>query len=151
MPPRIRVSVFDNQQDMTLKLDNVEEIVNQVVKAEGQSGHEASVYFIDHDEMCRMHADHFDDPSPTDCISFPMDDASEEHYRVIGEVFVCPKTAQLYAQEHGVSPHYEVTLYLVHGILHLLGYDDIYDEDRLAMRAAEKRHMDEIEKKGLLV
>jgi probable rRNA maturation factor len=145
------VSVYDHQKDMALRLENIEEIVNQIVQAEGQKAHEATVYFIDNDEMCRMHQEHFDDPSPTDCISFPMDDSSEEHYRILGEVFVCPKTAQRYALENQLDPYREATLYLVHGILHLLGYDDINEDDRLAMRAAEERHMQQIERKGLIL
>lgn len=149
--PRIRVSVYDHQKDMALRLDSIEEIVNQVVEAEGQTAHEASVYLIDDAEMCKMHLDHFDDPSPTDCISFPMDDSSEVHYRVLGEIFVCPKTAVTYAQQHNLDPYHEVTLYIVHGILHLLGYDDINEEDRLSMRAAEERHMSSIEQKGLIL
>lgn len=149
--PRIRVSIYDHQKDMALRLDSVEEIVNQIVEAECQAAHEASVYLIDDAEMCQMHLDHFDDPSPTDCISFPMDDSSEVHYRVLGEVFVCPRTAITYAEQHRLDPHREITLYLVHGILHLLGYDDINEEDRLSMRAAEERHMSVIEQKGLML
>lgn len=149
--PRVHVSVFDEQEDMSLNLDIVEEIVNQVVLNEGQFGHEASVTFISDEEMRRMHDEHFDDPSPTDCISFPMDDASEQHHRILGDIFVCPKTAMTYAKENNHDPYREVTLYIVHGLLHLLGYDDIKEDHRLAMRAAEAKHMAALEKSGLLM
>ncbi len=149
--PKVEVSLYDHQKDMSIKPDQVPEIVTQVVANENQTAHEASVYFITDDEMRAMHLTHFNDPSPTDCISFPMDDSNEKHYRVLGEVFVCPKTALLYAKKHQQDPYRELTLYLVHGLLHLMGYDDIEEEDRLKMRQAEARQMELLEKSGYLL
>ena len=50
-----------------------------------------------------MHGIHFNDPSMTDCMSFPMDAADEPGYRILGEVFVCPGVAFEYAREHNCS------------------------------------------------
>ena len=74
---------------------------------------------------------------------FPLDDGdSEEGYCILGDIFVCPKTAIDYAAKSGQDPYLEVRmLYIVHGLLHLMGYDDIESQDRKRMRAAEKRHM----------
>ena len=122
-------------------------VVKHVLATEGVETDEITIYFVTSPKICRLHADFFRDPSPTDCISFPIDDvdAVQDSYHVLGEVFVCPHTAIDYlstqSKEVISDPYQETTLYLVHGLLHLIGYDDIEDEDRLKMRAAEKKHM----------
>lgn len=148
---QLSVSLHNHQDDMSIALNNIEEIVNRVVDAEGQQADEASVTFVSDEEMCALHQIHFDDPTPTDCISFPMDGPEEAHYRVLGEVFVCPHTAITYATQNKLDPYRELTLYLVHGLLHLMGYDDIEEKDRLLMRAAETRHLQLLEDANLLL
>jgi probable rRNA maturation factor len=112
---------------------------------------EVSIYFVDTKTICDLHSRFFNDPSPTDCISFPMDEASDAGYRVMGDVFVCPETASIYAQKHRVDPYKEITLYAVHGLLHLLGYDDLKEDDRKKMRAAEKRYLARVENHSLWI
>ena len=51
--------------------------------------------------------------------------------------FVCSR----FVHENGGNPYRETTLYIIHGLLHLLGYDDQDDESRLIMRAQEKSAM----------
>ena len=101
--------------------------------------------------MRRLHARFFGDPSLTDCISFPMDSEAQEGYRILGEVFVCPQVARRYAESHKGDPYWETTLYVVHGLLHLMGYDDISEKERSLMRAAEGRQMRHLEKRGLIL
>ena len=57
-----------------------------------------------------------------------------------------PATAVEYAQKYRKDPFDETTLYIVHGLLHLLGYDDLNEEDRKKMRKAEARHMRQLKK-----
>ena len=70
-----------------------------------------------------------------------MDGDDDPGYRVLGEVFICPKAALDYTELEGGDPADELTLYVVHGLLHLLGYDDIALEDERVMREAERKHM----------
>lgn len=80
-----------------------------------------------------------------------MDDADETAYCVLGDLFVCPQVAVEYSQKHELDPSEELTLYVVHGLLHLMGYDDIEEDDVKTMREAEKIHMNHLKKKGLLL
>ena len=57
----------------------------------------------------------------------------------MGEVFICPEIALEYAEAHRLDPYEEATRYLVHGILHLLGYDDREGPDRRRMKKEEAR------------
>lgn len=141
------VNVFDQQSDLKIVLDEVRQIVLQVLADEGQECDEVNIYFVDTQVISQLHKDFFNDPSPTDCITFPIDDTiGLIPYRLLGEVFVCPATALAYAGKYRKDPLEETTLYIVHGLLHLIGYDDIDNDDRKEMKKAEARHMRQLKK-----
>lgn len=144
------VNVIDRQSDLKISVDQVKILVQEVISYEGQVCHEVNIYFVDTPSICELHEQFFDDPSPTDCISFPIDEEEEiVNYRLLGEVFICPATAFAYAAETNGDPYKETTLYVVHGLLHLMGYDDLNEEDILSMRGAEERHMQHLQTSGL--
>lgn len=138
----MRVNVINRQRDLSLDSRVVKKLVKRVIEDEGESCDEVSVYFVKTAEISKLHADYFDDPSPTDCISFPLDDTQDsEGYRHLGEVFVCPAVALSYATKKSLDPTQETLLYIIHGLLHLLGYDDQDPKAKRRMRRAEKRHV----------
>lgn len=139
----MQVTISNQQDDLLIDLEKVELIVIEVLKNEGIEPLEVSISFVDEEAICHLHEEYFDDPSFTDCISFPMDD------EVLGEVVVCPLAAIRYVKENGGEVYRELTLYLIHGLMHLIGLDDIEDEDETEMRAAEEKHLLLLEKKGL--
>jgi len=148
----MQIHVFNEQSDLPLSLKNVPSIVKAVIAFEGKKCDEVAIHFVDTKTICRLHEQFFDDASPTDCISFPMDSADEKNpYTMLGEVFVCPKTALEYAKKHRVDVYEETTLYLIHGLLHLMGYDDISIKACTLMRSAEKRHMTNLIERGLII
>lgn len=146
------LNVYTENSQSALSIDpaRVQRIVEEVVSSEKKKFDEASIHFVTTEEICALHAEYFDDPSPTDCISFPIDN-SDGGYRVLGDVFVCPETAIEYAGENGGDPYEEATLYIVHGVLHLLGYRDIEEEEEKEMRAGEARHMKHLKSLNLLL
>jgi probable rRNA maturation factor len=91
--------------------------------------------------MGELHARFFDDPAPTDVITFPGDAESG----VAGEICVCADVARDYAARQGCDPSRELALYLLHGYLHLAGYDDRDPAGRARMRRAERAGMKIIE------
>jgi len=96
---------------------------------------ELSLVFLTDPALAQIHADFMDDPSATDVITFEGDAATG----LAGEVCVSADTARDYAREHGHDFATELTLYLVHGWLHLAGYDDLRPAKKRRMRAAEAR------------
>ncbi len=92
------------------------------------------------DEMARLNEDYLQHEGPTDVITFSYVDEERlaiDEEPTVGEIFVCPEVAQLSASELGLPLEEEIILYLIHGILHLSGLDDIEKDDRAAMRQAE--------------
>lgn len=98
------------------------------------SGGELSVVFVDDRTIGQIHDDFMDDPSPTDVITFPANPEMES----AGEIIVSVDHAIARAVELGLPFSQELSLYLLHGWLHLAGYDDRNETDRQAMRTAEK-------------
>ena len=68
---------------------------------------------------------------------FPFD--AEEGTLMVGSVVICRAQARAQAEEYGHSEEREITYLLIHGLLHLLGYDHMTEEDKREMRALEKR------------
>ncbi len=142
--------IIVQQSDLCVDCARVEELTKQVIALENQTCDEVSIHLVDEPSICALHAEFFNDPSPTDTISFPLDSEDEPGHRILGDVFACPLTAVKYAKQHNLDPCRELTLYIVHGLLHLLGYDDLDPPQRKRMRAAEKRHMLNLQKRNLI-
>ena len=85
------------------------------------------VALVDDRTIAQLHERFLDKPGPTDVLSFP------------GEIVVSGDTARREAERRGLKPLHELLLYVVHGALHLKGYDDRKPKDRARMRAAERR------------
>ena len=98
---------------------------------------ELSLAFLTDAALARIHADFLDDPTTTDVITFEGNAALES----AGEICVSPDTAATFAATHDRDFSEELTLYIVHGWLHLAGYDDLKPAKKRRMRAAESRAM----------
>ncbi len=99
---------------------------------------ELSLVFLTDAALAQLHADFLDDPSTTDVITFEGDPA----LGAAGEICVSVDTAARYARAHQRDFSAELTLYLVHGWLHLSGYDDLEPAKKRVMRRAEARAME---------
>ena len=98
---------------------------------------ELSIVFLTDPALAKIHADFMDDPTATDVITFEGDPLAG----LAGEVCVSADTAAAYARKHRRDFAAELTLYVVHGWLHLAGYDDLQPAKKRRMRAAEARAM----------
>jgi probable rRNA maturation factor len=106
---------------------------------------ELGIVFVDDPDLARMHAEWLDDPAPTDVITF---DLGDEGGGPGGELYVSTERARAVARERGLDPIREHLLYVVHGALHLCGFDDHERRDRARMRAAERKVLAKIERAG---
>jgi len=102
---------------------------------------ELSIACLNEKAHCQLHADFLDDPSPTDVITFQGDPDEG----MAGEICVSVDMAKSYAETHGEDFSKELTLYLVHGWLHLAGFDDLTEKDRQAMKKEEHVCMTNLE------
>jgi len=105
----------------------------------GQPGREVDLVVVSDEALAELHGRFLDDDSATDVMAFDLGDEEEGPS---GEVYLSLDMARRVAAERGVSLARELSLYAVHGCLHLCGYDEHEDEDRRAMRAAERAVLD---------
>lgn len=106
---------------------------------------EISLVFVDDQEIRNLNKTYRDLDVPTDVLSFPMyergDDQlvnSDEEVLLLGDIVISLETALRQAQEYGHSLEREVAYLMVHGLLHLLGYDHLVEEEKKIMRQREE-------------
>ncbi len=113
---------------------DVRTAVRAALRHGGREQLEVDVALVSDEELASIHERFLDDPSPTDVISF---DLGEGGGGPAGEVYVSVDRAIEVARKRGVPASDELRLSLVHGALHLCGYDDREPGDRARMRRAE--------------
>jgi probable rRNA maturation factor len=115
------VVVSNRQRAKRLDLVSLREFAsrafNECVRL-GKSGslskfREVSVVFVSDKRIAKIHQQFMNERAPTDVITF-------QH----GEIFISTETAKRHARQFGTSFEHELRLYLVHGLLHLAGFDD---------------------------
>ena len=140
--------VITNEQDKIEIPTDWEEKINKVAAIclkEEQIPEEAEVdlLFVDNEAIREMNREYRDKDSATDVLSFPMYEADEEiddeDEILFGDIVISLERAQEQCEEYGHSLEREVMYLLVHGLLHLAGYDHMEEEEKKEMRAQEEK------------
>lgn len=105
---------------------------------------ELSILAVDEAEMERLYIEWMDEPGATDVLSFPIDQlrpgqAFVEDNSVLGDVVLCPSVAVRQAKDAGHSFDEELEVLLVHGILHLMGFDHAEPDQEVEMFGLQKK------------
>jgi probable rRNA maturation factor len=126
----------------------VKKIVRQILKADGVvPPYEVSLVFTDSSTVKQLNRDYRGVDEPTDVLAFYMlpHEGSASSFALppdgvtrLGEVIISYPQAIVQAEEHGHSPERELALLIIHGILHLLGYDHEEPEKESKMRVRER-------------
>ena len=136
------IDVVNRQKEFTLDsfLHLLPKVIAATLAVEKTRAKYIGVTFLSDSTMRRYHKAYFNDPSSTDCMSFPIDgrDSLDPENRCLGDIFLCPHVAKRMAKIEKTSQESELSLYAIHATLHLLGYDDIKEQDRKIMRQKEK-------------
>lgn len=104
----------------------------------GEAGKPLQLILLSDEALAELHGRFLQDDSPTDVMAFDLGDEEDGPQ---GEVYVSVDCARRVSDLRGVPLERELVLYVVHGCLHLCGFDDHEDEDREQMRAAENTVM----------
>ena len=140
MPPTCEATVdWEVSIPRALDAGDVERLLLHGLAEEGQQGDWTFAFrFVDDTEIGRLHDAYLGDPSPTDIITFPYDPDDREQG---GDIVISVDTAARNAEEHGWPLSQELRFLVLHGLLHVLGWDDATDEDRAAMLARQHELM----------
>jgi probable rRNA maturation factor len=135
-PAPVEVEVSDTQGQLAVDPEAVKALVRRVLEGEGLVVPATiSVALVDDRTIHAVNRRHLGHDCPTDVISFLLTDPDEPV--LAGELVVSAERAATVARQGGVDPWAELALYVVHGLLHLCGYDDLAAPDVDAMRRRE--------------
>ncbi len=154
----IDIFAADEQHDVPVTLVTWVDLARHALEDEGVRGPaEVSLLFNDEATMGALNQQFMGKSGPTDVLSFPIDFEDEpggrnpdagttgpgeapepEIPQLIGDVVICPSVAARNAREHECSTEDEIALLVVHGVLHLLGWDHEVDEEAEQMEARER-------------
>lgn len=123
--------VLSDRQDLATDHQSLTALAGRTLDAEGAGPVELSVSLVSTGEMADLHQRYLDEDGPTDVLSFTMDEEG-----LLGDVVICPAVAESQSEDLAA----ELRLLLVHGILHLLGYDHQEDAERRAMWERQERY-----------
>lgn len=146
----MKVTLYQSQDELPINSSSFKRVVVLLSDFLEIVTEEVIFHFVTKEVIAGLHAIYFNDPSPTDCITFPIDSNGSSE-GILGEVFICPHVALEYAHEQNGDPYREVTLYLIHGLLHLLGYDDVDESSQHEMRSKENLCLDYLSKKNVSI
>lgn len=150
----------NEQNEHPVDIQRWQDLAGAVLHAEGVRGlAELSLLFISRAEIAELNLDYMGKEGPTDVLAFPIDAAEAElvHHGqppsrgpdrapadpadmplLLGDVVICPAVAFDQFADHAGTFDDEIALLVVHGILHVLGYDHAEDAEALAMRDRER-------------
>jgi probable rRNA maturation factor len=142
------VNAADTQNEVAIDAAPWGALLAEVLGAEGVGVHtSASLTFVGEAEMAGLNAEHLGGEGPTDVLSFPIDGvdaptadagSADAPPGIVGDVVVCPKVAAANAAARGRELDDEIALLVVHGGLHLVGWDHADDAGRSAMWARQR-------------
>jgi probable rRNA maturation factor len=132
------VAIFlADEQDLEVDADDLIALAGHVVEQQRvPADMELSLLLVDRDTIAGMNETHLGRSGPTDVLAFPIDEPGEvppDTPAILGDVVLCPSVAYEQAPRFDRTPHQELRLLTVHGILHLLGMDHADPEEEREM------------------
>jgi probable rRNA maturation factor len=118
----------------------LQRVLDAAVQEAGIRRASLTILLVGDAESAALHAQHFDDPSTTDVMTFP-DGSPDPATGIVhlGDLAVCVDVAAREAAVRERSTGDEITLYCLHGLLHLIGYDDVTAKKQARMWQAQRR------------
>jgi probable rRNA maturation factor len=150
----VEVILSRQRQDEDLEIPGdlrklIEAAVDAALHVSGYSGPETevTVLLIDDPGIAQLHNQYMLDPTPTDVLSWSAREGEDisvsggPQELSLGDIVVSEDTAREQAKQYGQTTEKEIALLVIHGMLHITGYDDVEDESRRVMREMEAKAM----------
>ncbi len=132
----MKIGLINQQKIKRVNLKQLRKFLKKILVLLNITSEELSILLSDNTLIKKLNKKYFKKSGVTDVITFPLADDLQQNY--LGEVIVSVEEAVRVAKKLGCKWQDEVRLYLVHGILHLVGYDDC---TRLGKKRMDKEQM----------
>lgn len=148
----VNIIIENRQSDVFLCENSLRLLIQELLYLEKISTDEISIRLVDQKEASELHKKYFNDPSCTDCMTFPIDPpGSAQSLHCLGEIVICPQTAVIEHLLHNTTLEEELSLYIIHSFLHLIGLTDKTSKNRDEMRAREAICLAHLKRKASLL
>lgn len=135
----MKVSIACPQESVPVDRTLMRQAARLVLEGEQIADAEISLAFVDNPTIHQLNNRYLQHDEPTDVLSFPLSEPNSK--KLSGELVIGAEVAQAEAVESGHSVDAELALYVIHGILHLCGYDDKSDDEAREMRERERHYL----------
>lgn len=153
--PITKVYVYNRQKDVSICLRSVKKLVICCLQYWEIITDQVCIYFLEDEALAHLHNEVFSDPSLTDTITLPMDSPqSPASPHILGEAFISPRAAQRFLKHRANDAdilYEEISRYVIHSLLHMIGYGDQTPEERKKMRVKENQTLCMLREKHALV
>lgn len=132
-------TIVDN--NLYSNYDYLYDVLDYTLEHEKVSNAIFSIIFVDEEEIHKINREYRNVDRPTDVISFAFEDNENIMYnsiRMLGDIYICIPKMKSQALDYGHSETRELSFLAVHGLLHLLGYDHITEEEEKEMFALQE-------------
>lgn len=137
----IQIDIANKQRLLKLDRRQLRAAARSVLTAHGVDSAEISIAIVDDPAIHELNCRWLQHDYPTDVISFVLE---ERPGHLEGEIVASAETASQVASQLGAAPHDELVLYVVHGMLHLVGFDDQTPAAAQEMRDRECEIMNQL-------
>ena len=127
-----------------LDCSELEDVCKHVLCKESMSSADINIVIVDDIEITALKKEFFNIDQTTDVISFNLSDECSANSCLEAEIVVNAQMAVRQSAESGFSPDAELKLYIIHGLLHQLGYDDQEEKEYIRMHSRENEILDEL-------
>ncbi len=134
-----KISIAAPQESVPVDRGRMREVARAVLDGEGVADYEISLAFVDNETVHRLNKRYLDHDEPTDVLSFPLSEPNAR--KLSGELVVGAEVARDQAAARGHDVQAELGLYVIHGLLHLCGFDDTTDKAAAEMRERERHYL----------
>ena len=139
----IKVTVANPQEVVVIEKARMRLIVQTVLQGEDEQDAEISLAFVDNPTIHRLNQRFLKHDEPTDVLSFPLSETGA--HKLQGELVIGAEVAKEQAAERGHEVDAELALYVIHGLLHLCGYNDHDPQDAELMGERERHYLSLLE------
>ena len=135
----MEVLISNEQNIIDINTEFIKEVALEIMNFEGSPDNsQLSMVFCDDEAIKNINNEYRGKNEPTDVLSFPMElENFVPEIRLLGDIVISTETAKKQSEEYKHSVESEIVILLIHGLLHLHGYDHIKEDDYKKMRLRE--------------
>ena len=136
------INIFNECKDIDFHKDHIIQLINLSLRATKYNQVKINLIFCDNDKLNSFKRKYFDDDVLTDIVTFPIKNDND----LEAEIYISIEMAKLNADEFNVSLNNELSRLIIHGVLHLIGFNDNTKDAKKIMFSKQEKIISNFQK-----